>query len=184
MTVFGTREWYQEIGKRGGKARAQMADFQQHQSNAGKRSAEVNDMAALGSLGAKAFIRKYGYIKFFQFWRNWKLANPSRPERQMMDILNRLGYQYQREAMVLGEVIPVAVDFYIADANDAVIEVNGRVHYDPMFDHPNYPETRRGNDLHRIRKLERAGFRVLEVDHLELANEGRVALKVAGFLMG
>lgn len=182
--VYGTREWYQQIGRAGGQARAAMPDFRQHQSNAGKRSAEVNDMAALGSLGAKAYIRKYGYIKFFHLWRNWKLQNPSRHERQMSCILDQLGYEYEREAMVLGERIPVAVDFYIADANDAVIEVNGRVHYDPLFDHPNYPNTRRGNDLERIRRLERAGFRVLEIDYRALVNEASVAVKVAGFLLG
>jgi hypothetical protein len=140
-------------------------------------------MAALGSLGAKAFIRKYGYIKFFRFWRRWKLEHPSRHERQMAAILDRLRCSYEREAMVLGKEIPVAVDFYIADANDAVIEVNGRVHYDRRFDHPRYEETRRGNDLHRIRRLERAGLRVLEIDYRELANERAVMIKVAGFLI-
>lgn len=97
--------------------------------------------------------------------------------------MDRLGYQYEREAMVLGKDIPVSVDFYLADANDAVIEVLGRVHFDPRFDHPNKFETRRGLDLHRIRRLERAGFRVLEVDYRELANMDRVAVKVAGFLI-
>lgn len=183
MALYGTREWYQEIGRRGGKARAAMPDFREHQSRAGKRSAEVNDMAALGSLGAKAYIRKYGYISFFRLARAWRLANPSRPERTMMAILERMGVEYEREAMVLGEQIPVAVDFYLPDCNDSVIEVLGRVHFHPQFDHPNYPETRRGNDLHRIRRLERAGFRVLEVDYRELANEVSAAVKVAGFLL-
>jgi hypothetical protein len=183
MISEARREQLRAAGRLGGKARAAQPDFREHQSRAGKRSAEVNDMAALGAKGAKAFIRKYGYIKFFRFWRDWKLANPSRHERQVMAILDRLGYSYEREAMVLGERIPVAVDFYIAEANDAVIEVNGRVHYDPLFDHPNYPETRRGNDLHRIRKLERAGFRVLEIDYRALANEASAAVKVAGFLL-
>ena len=177
------RAYLREIGRRGGKARAQMADFQQHQSNAGKASAAVNDMAALGSLGAKAYIRKYGYLSFFRLARNWRLANPSKPEWAMMAILDRMGVQYEREAMVLGEDIPASVDFYLPDCNDAVIEVLGRVHFDPKFDHPNYPETRRGMDLHRIRKLERAGFRVLEVDYRELSNPVSVAVKVAGFLL-
>lgn len=179
------RERFREMGRRGGKARAAMADFKEHQSRAGKRCAEVNDMAALGSKGARAFIRKYGYAKFFHFWRNWKLAQPpTGPEGKVAAILDRLGYQYEREAMVLGENVPVAVDFYIADANDAVIEVLGRVHYDPLFDHPNRPETRRGNDLHRVRKLERAGFRVLELDWRALDNEAAASLKIVGFLLG
>jgi very-short-patch-repair endonuclease len=183
MITEARREQIREWGRRGGKARAAMPDFREHQRRAGKRSAEVNDMAALGSLGARAFIRKYGYVRFFRFWRAWRLENPSSYERQMMAILDRLGYQYEREAMVLGEAIPLAVDFYLADANDAVIEVLGRVHFDPRFDHPNKIDTRRGLDLHRIRRLERAGFRVLEIDYTELSNVNRVAVKVAGFLI-
>jgi|GEM_PF-2116391 len=178
-----TREWYQQIGRRGGQARAAMPNFRQHQSNAGKRSAQVNDMAALGSLGAKAFIRKYGYIKFFHLWRNWKLTNPSRHERQVAAILDELGYTYQREAMLLGDDIPLAVDFYLPDANDAVIEVLGRVHYDPRFNHPNYPQTRRDNDLARLRRLERAGFRVLEIDYRLLQNLAAAKIKIIGFLI-
>ncbi|MCK6629327.1 MAG: endonuclease domain-containing protein [Anaerolineae bacterium] len=173
-----TREWYQQIGRRGGQARAAMPNFRQHQSHAGKRSAQVNDMAALGSLGAKAFIRKYGYIKFFHFWRNWKLQNPSRHEQQVALILD-----HQREAMVLGANIPVAVDFYLPDVNDSIIEVNGRVHYDPFFDHPNYPQTRRDNDLARLRRLERAGFRVLEIDYRMLQNLAAAKTKIIGFLI-
>jgi very-short-patch-repair endonuclease len=172
------REQLREAGRRGGKARAAMADFRQHQSNA-----EVNDMAALGSLGAKSFIRKYGYCKFFNLARAWRLAHPSRPERAIMAILDRLGVRYEREAMVLGEDVPTSVDFYLPDCNDSVIEVLGRVHFDPRFDHPNKPETRRGMDLHRVRKLERAGFRVLEIDWRELERENTVAVKVAGFLL-
>lgn len=180
--TYRSREWYQEIGRRGGQARAAMPDFAEHCSNAGKRSAEVNDMSALGSKGARAYIRKYGYISFFRLWRAWKLNNPSSHERQVAAILGRLKVSYEREAQVLGDNVPVAVDFYLPDAGDAVIEVNGRVHYDPAFDHPNRLETRRGNDLHRIRRLERAGFRVLEIDYRALANERAVELKIAGFL--
>jgi hypothetical protein len=171
------------IGRRGGQARARMDDFRQHCSNAGKASAAVNDMAALGAKGARAYIRKYGYIRFFHFWRRWKLHNPSRHEQQIMAILDHLGFAYQREAQVLGDEIPLAVDFYLPDANDAVIEVLGRIHYDPFFDHPNYPETRRGNDLHRLRRLERAGYRVLELSYQALAQERAAANKIVIFLL-
>jgi hypothetical protein len=180
----GTREWYQYIGRLGGQARAKMEDFTTHQSNAGKRSAEVNDMAALGSLGAKAFIRKYGFIRFFHFWRTWKLANPSRHEREVAAILDELGYTYEREVMVLGDKIPLAVDFYLPDCNDSIIEVYGRVHYDARFDHPNYPNTRARNDARRLQRLERSGFRVLEIDYRELANELAVRGKIVMFLLG
>lgn len=181
---YGSRAWYQYIGRKGGRARAQMPDFNKHQQRAGRRSAQVNDMAELGRRGARSFIRKYGYIKFFHFWRNWKLSNPSAHEQLVMDILASLGYRYQREAMVLGSNVPLAVDFYLPDANDSIIEVNGRVHYDPLFDHPHKPETRRQLDHLRLRRLERSGFRVLEIDYRLAASNQRVLLagKIAGFL--
>jgi len=46
--LYGSREWYQ-----------------QHQSHAGKRSAEINDMSALGRRGARETLRKYGYLFLF-----------------------------------------------------------------------------------------------------------------------
>jgi len=184
MLTEARREQLRAAGRKGGRVRAAQPGFIEHQRRAGKRSAEVNDMAALGHLGAQAFIRKYGYIKFFQLNRNYRLARPSSLERTMMAILDGLKVEYQREALVMGEHIPLAVDFYLPDCNDSVIEVLGRVHFDQRFDHPNRVETRRGLDLHRIRKLERAGFRVLEIDYTELVNPARVALKVAGFLVG
>ncbi len=184
LPAYGTTEYYRYIGRKGGQARAAQPDFTQHCRAAGLRSAQVNDMAALGRKGARAFIRKYGYIKFFHFWRNWKLANPSRHERQVMAMLELLKYPYRREAMVLGHDVPLAVDFYIPDANDAVIEVNGRVHYDPRFDHPNRPQTRYQLDVLRRQRLERAGFRVLELDYLWLSREPLAVSKIAVFLMG
>lgn len=183
LPPYGTREFYQAIGRRGGKARAAMPDFQAHQSHAGKCSAAVNDMSALGRAGARAFIAKYGYIKFFHMWRNWKLANPSSHERQVAAILTGFGCQFQREAMVLGNDVPLAVDFYIPDRDDAIIETLGRVHFDPAFDHPNRLETRRQLDVHRLHRLERAGFRVLELDYRLLANETLAKSKIAGFLI-
>jgi very-short-patch-repair endonuclease len=185
LPPYGTREFYQAIGRRGGLARAQMPDFRDHQRHAGRRSAAINDMAALGHKGAQAFIRKYGYIKFFHFWRIWKLRNPSAHERQIATILRWLNYSFEREAMVLGDRVPLAVDFYIPDANDSIIEVNGRIHYDPFFDHPHKLQTRRDLDLHRIRRLERAGFRILEIDHRAMSktNEPLIIGKIAGFLV-
>jgi very-short-patch-repair endonuclease len=182
-TLIRTREYYQEMGRRGGRTRAQMPDFKLHQSNAGKRSAQVNDMAALGAKGAKAFIAKYGYLKFFHLWRNWKLANPSSHEQQVGSILTDLGFTFTREALVLGDDIPLAVDFYLPDCNDRIIEVYGKVHFDPAFNHPNYLTTRAANDAHRLHRLERAGFQVLEIDYRELTNAARVKAKILLFLM-
>lgn len=166
---YGTRKWYQMIGRRGGQARAAMPGFKAHQSRAGQRSAQVNDMSALGRRGARETLRKYGYIFLFKKCRAWRLANPSRHEQQVMAILNELDCAYEREAQVLGQNIPLAVDFYLPDHNDAIIEVYGHIHYDPRFDHPNRTQTRRALDAHRCRRLEQAGFRVLVVPAATLA---------------
>lgn len=183
MLTDARRQQLRECGRLGGQARARMTDFRRHQSNAGKRCAELNDMAALGSKGAKTFIRKYGYIRFFHLWRAWKLANPSANEQKIMSILDELGCRYEREAMVLGDDVALAVDFYLPDCNDRIVEVYGRVHYDPFFDHPNYPTTRAQSDAHRLQRLERAGFRVLEIDYRELTDPARVQAKIIHFLM-
>lgn len=176
------RAYLREIGRRGGQARAKMDSFKQHQSNAGKASATVNDMAALGSRGAKAYIRKYGYMRFFYLARAWRLAHPSRPEQAVAAILDNLGFPYERESLVMGDNIPCSVDFYLPDANDAIIEVYGRVHYDPLFDHPNYLTTRAQTDAHRLHKIERAGYRILEIDYRELAYPATLRGKIAMFL--
>jgi hypothetical protein len=165
---MATREQLQEWGRRGGKARAAMPDFVEHQRRAGRRSAEVNDMAALGHRGAMAFIRKYGYVRLFELARKWRLRNPSRHERRVMAILEDLGVQYEREARVLGERELVSVDFYLP-GRGKIVEVNGRVHYDPAFDHPNYPGTRARKEAERLSQL-REAFEVLVLDYREMAD--------------
>jgi len=174
---MATREQLQEWGRRGGKARAQMPDFVEHQRRAGRRSAAVNDMAALGHRGAMAYIRKYGYVSLFRKAREWRLEHPSRHERRVMGILDGLGVRYEREVQVLGEDELVSVDFYLPGRGQ-VIEVNGRVHYDPLFDHPNYPGTRARKEAERLRKLERE-FEVLVLDYREMGEaRGRIEVFV------
>lgn len=175
------REFLREIGRKGGKARAQMPDFQEHQRHAGRRSAEVNDMAALGHRGAIAYIHKYGYARLFRLARSWRLENPSSHERQVMAILDEQGVTYEREAEILGENAYVSVDFYLPDLAK-VIEVNGKIHYDPLFDHPNYPNTRKAKDQERLRKLEKAGFQVLVIDHRDLKDQPAVRKCIEQFL--
>jgi len=180
-----TAEERREACRRGGKARAALPDFQEHQRRAGKRSAEVNDMAALGHRGAVAYARKYGYARLFHLCRCYRLEHPSANERAVMAILEGLGLSegqdYEREAMPLGEDTLIAVDFYLPGKRK-VIEVNGKVHYDPLFDHPNYPGTRAENEARRLDKLESAGVRVLVLDWRDLANTDNVRQQITLFM--
>jgi very-short-patch-repair endonuclease len=174
------REYLREIGRRGGKARARQASFAEHQSRAGRRCAETQDMAALGHKGARAYIEKYGYGRLWQLARRWRIDHPSSHEQAVMAILDELGLPYAREVELLGEGAFVSVDFVVAGGG--VIEVNGKVHYDPFFDHPNYPHTRQANDAERVRRLEKAGYQVLVIDHRELGDGERVRVRIAEFL--
>ena len=178
------RERFREMGRRGGKARAAMPGFVEHQRHAGRRSAEVNDMSALGRLGARAFIEKYGYPRLYHLCRHWRIDHPSRHERAVMRILDGLEIGYEREAEVLGENKFISVDFYLPDTR-RVIEVYGRVHFDPLFDHPRHVETRRACDSRRVHRLETAGFPVLVVDYRDLeASAALVQTRIAKFARG
>lgn len=124
-------------------------------------------MAALGRKGARAYIRRYGYGRLFRLARAWRLENPSRHEQAVMAMLDEMGVRYEREAEVLGEEVFVSVDFHLP-GQGRIIEINGRVHYDPMFDNPRYPETRLAKEQERLRRLQKAGFEVLVIDHRDL----------------
>ena len=162
-----TREQLQEWGRRGGLARAKQFT-RESQSAAGKRSAAVNDMRALGHRGAQAFILKYGYGRLYHLCREWRLQHPSSHEQEVMDILCTIGLEpvtdYEREF----EVEPyLSVDFAIPGLRKA-IEVNGKVHYDPAFDDPRYPGTRAANDADKLARLARLGWQVLVIDYREM----------------
>jgi very-short-patch-repair endonuclease len=162
MTV--TSEQRREWGRLGGLKRAQQFT-PEYQAAAGKRSAEVNDMAALGHKGAQAFIAKYGYGKLYHLCREWRLRHPSAHEQHVMDILCTLrlepGRDYDREF----EIEPfLSVDFAIPLLRKA-IEVNGKVHYDPVFDDPRRLETRAANDAAKMARLGTLGWAVLVLDY-------------------
>src|SRR5512139_840707 len=151
-----TRAQLQEWGRRGGKKRAEQFT-REYQSAAGKRSAEVNDMAALGHKGAQAFMAKYGYGRLYSLCREWRLRHPSSHEQQVMDILCTIGLQactdYEREF----EVEPfLSVDFAIPGLRK-IIEVNGKVHYDQAFDDPRRPGSRAANDHAKLLRLHALG---------------------------
>jgi len=177
-----TAEQRREAGRKGGKARAALPDFLAHQSHAGKRSAQVNDMAALGHKGAIAYARKYGYARLFHLCRRYRLDHPSEPEQAVMVILDSLSVAYEREALPLGENTFIAVDFALVGQRKA-IEVNGKVHYDPLFDHPSYPGTRAENERRRLERLQKAGWAVLVLDWRDLPGpDGVVRQQIASFV--
>lgn len=154
------REYLREIGRKGGLTRSKQASFRAHQSAAGKRSAEVNDMAALGRKGAQAYVAKYGMDKLLAKVRKWRLEHPSQPERQVIAILNSLGFTFDRESELLNRY---TVDFLLP--NRLIIEVNGKPHYDPLFDESGQ---RQAKEAERLSQLESAGYHVLVLDHREM----------------
>lgn len=161
-TTDQLREW----GRKGGLARAKTLT-PEHQRVAGKRSAEVNDMAALGHKGAMATMKKYGYGKLYAICRDWRLQHPSSHEREVMDILCTIGLEPERDYEREFEMEPfLSVDFAIPGLRKA-IEVNGKVHYDPMFDDARRPGTRAANDADKIARAQRLGWEVLVLDYRE-----------------
>lgn len=156
-----------EACRRGGKTRAAMPDFIEHQRRAGKRSAEVNDMSALGKLGAAATIRKFGRDFLIERCRVWRLEHPSSHEKDVINILNKAGILFEREKMIEG----MPVDFLLRDTN-IVIEVNGAVHYEPLF----ADDARKERDANKIERLQQAGYRVIVLDYRELAEQKIIEL--------
>jgi len=167
-----------EMRRRGGQARQQRPDAREHQRRAGRRSAQVQDMRALGRLGFEATAARYGHNFAFDRARRWRLEHPSSLEQQVMRILDENWIDYEREAQVLGDQVPIAVDFYLAEHN-LVVEVNGKVHTDPFFNQDGDRWTR---ERLRRERLERAGFQVLVIDHRDLSEPGRVVRKLKGAL--
>ncbi len=84
-----------------------------------------------GRLGYAETARRYGADFADRFAAQWRLDNPTQPERRMMELLGELGFQegrdYEREAQVGGR----RVDFAFHERKVA-IEVYGGVH-DELF---------------------------------------------------
>lgn len=162
--MIPTQAQRQEWGRRGGKKRAEQFTSE-YQSAAGKRSAEVNDMAALGHKGAQAFMAKYGYGKLYQLCREYRLRHPSSHEQHIMDILCTIGLEPGRDYDREFEVEPfLSVDFCIPGLRKA-IDVNGKVHYDPAFDDTRRLETRAANDARKLDRIRALGWDVLVLDY-------------------
>ena len=166
-----TPDQAREMGRRGGRARAAQCDMQALGAKGGQATVEKHGRehtARIGHRGALTTARRHGYATLFHAARAWRLENPSRHEQRVMAILADLGRtDYEREAMVLGEDVTIAVDFAFWSRRKA-IEVNGKVHHDPLFDHPNAARTRAANDARRLEQVRMARWEVLVLDYREL----------------
>jgi hypothetical protein len=89
-------------------------------SRVGSESCSIN-----GAKGARVTIERYGVDALFKRWQVWKLANPSRPERLMIDLLTRLEIEFEREKRI-GDSL-YSMDFYLTETRQA-IEVNSQIH--------------------------------------------------------
>jgi hypothetical protein len=179
-------DYYREIGRRGGKVRA--AQFTPEYQAWARSHVSAESCAKNGHRGAVATARKHGYHVTYRLAREWRLANPSSHEQAVIGILADLGQvegrDYEREFEPLGEGAKghyCCVDFAWPDRKLA-LEVNGKVHYDPMFDHPNAPRTRATNEARRLDRLDKAGWRVLMIDYRELDDLDHVRRMIAAFL--
>jgi hypothetical protein len=160
MLTAAQIEQRRNAGRLGGLARKAKSDWIDHQRMA-RSHVSSESCARNGHKGAVVYGRKYGYAKLFALCRVWRLDHPSEPERQVMAILDSLRLTYEREALPLVDDEFTCVDFL---SGFLVVEVNGKVHYDPAFDHPSAPGTRAASDARKLQKLRAAGFRVLVLD--------------------
>jgi very-short-patch-repair endonuclease len=78
-----------------------------------------------GAKGARVTIERHGVDALFMRWQAWKLANPSRPEWLMIDLLTGLKIEFEREKRI-GDSL-YSMDFYLTDTLQA-IEVNSQIH--------------------------------------------------------
>ncbi len=83
---------------------------------------------------------------------------------------------------MLGEEVFISVDFHLPDQGK-IVEVNGRVHYEPLFGHPRHLESRQDKERERLRRLRKAGFEMLVIDHRDLeADEAAIRRQIIEFV--
>jgi hypothetical protein len=172
-----------EACRRGGLTRARQ--FTSESQKAARAKVSSESCVRNGAKGARATISKYGYAHFYRLARAWRLEHPSSHEQQVMAILADLGYaedqDYEREYEPFGPDCYVCVDIAFIDRKLA-IEVNGKVHHDPLFENPNAPNTRAANEARRLAHLGKAGWRVLVIDYRERDDLDHVRRMIAAFL--
>src|SRR5262249_11292844 len=144
----------------------------EHQRRARSKVSSIS-RARNGSLGAKATIAKHGFGKFFESWRKWKLAHPSKPELEIIDILDGLNVTYEREWQLQPSFL--TLDFYMPSLRKG-IEFHGRIHGQLK------QEQREQNDAKKRELLASAGVETLWIDHRDLEDLAVLIEKIRRFL--
>jgi len=144
----------------------------EHQRKA-RRSVSSESCARNGRLGARATIAKHGFERFFESWRKWKLAHPSKPEQNIIAILDDFGLAYEREWRL--EPSYLTLDFYFESQRKG-IEFHGRIHGQLK------QEQREENDAKKRDLFAQAGIECLWIEHTEMDNAPALARKIQAFL--
>jgi len=165
MTAL-TIEQRREASRRGGLARA--AQFTRESQQHARAHVKPASLAAAGHRGAIEFMRRHGYAKLYHLCRAWRLQHPSSHEQQVMAMLGRLGLTLDQDYFREYEAEPFRSIDIALPALMLAIEINGKPHYDPLFDDPRYPGTRAANDELKLARLRALGYRVLVLDYREL----------------
>ncbi len=123
-----------------------------------------------GRLGYAETARRYGPDFADRFAAEWRLDNPTQPERRMMELLGELGFlegrDYEREAKIAGR----RVDFAFHDRQLA-IEVYGGVHEQRFRERFNLEEKAGEEDKRHIEDVQGAGYRLMIAWRRELDEE-------------
>lgn len=119
-------------------------------------------LQAAGRAGFKAAGGKLGWEKVNEKARQWRLANPSGPERKVIEILDSLGETYKREHPVGNR----SIDFAWPEKKFG-IEVNGH-QFKKSFGED---YTREASQEYKLRELAEAGWSIVVIRHDEISEE-------------
>ncbi len=123
-----------------------------------------------GRLGYAETARRYGPDFADRYAAQWRLDNPTQPERRMMELLGELGFiegrDYEREAKVGGR----RVDFAFHERKVA-IEVYGGVHDELFRERFGSVESGTEQDDRHNEDVQGAGYRLMIAWRRELQGE-------------
>jgi len=162
MTAEERRAWLSEIGRRGGKTRAEQ--FTPQSQRHARRGVSSESCRRNGAKGARRTIELHGYKALFEGCRRKRLVNPSPCELVMIGLLKTLGLKHERE-YCLGETL-FTLDFYIASCRLG-IEVDGSIH-DPGK--PGEPQ-RKENAERKALICRARNIRLIRIHHSELGDD-------------
>jgi very-short-patch-repair endonuclease len=149
------------------------AHFTREHQRKARRSVSSEACARNGRLGARATIAKHGFERFFESWRKWKLAHPSKPEQIIIGILDDLNLTYEREWRLQPSFL--TLDFYFEQQRKGV-EFHGRIHGQLK------QEQREENDAKKRALLAQAGIECLWIEHTEMNERAALVRKIRAFL--